>query len=238
MRRIIYALFCLLLSLENSGQDTNHVVAKKMKFTIQAASCYKTFLGRKYIEPTPYKYGDEFRDHQYERFNKIPAFGFSAGFLFIYDFNKYWGCASGFQYFLRNDIFENNQDTVIKYGNGSSMRDIHNTLKYKYLHNNLELQILFLYKLRRFKVMTGFQMVVMSYRIAKYTYVVYQYSGNPQWAISDKTVSQFEHPLMLLPTIQCSYKIKMKNFTLNPFLGFDFGINNFKSLYIKYGVIF
>lgn len=232
MKTIYIFLIIKFLSLQVFAQNT----MQKSFFSIQAGACYKTFLGSKYIEPTQYNYGDEFTEHQYERFKKTPTFGFNAGILFTYRFNNQCGITSGLLYFLRKDIFENNQDTVIKYGNGSSMRDIHNVLKYNYSYNNLELPLLFQYSVKKITLYIGCYFALITYKKATYTYVVNRYPSNPQWITSDKTISGFEKLFKLFPTFQVSYEIAIENIKLNPYLAFCYDIKNKKDFYTQIGI--
>lgn len=234
MIRSIYILFCLLPMII-FGQDTLHSVKKKTQFTFQIGVSYKTFLSKKYIEPTPYNFGDEFKDHQYDRFTKVSTNGFSVGFLFTRNMNDRWSFETGLIYFLKKDIFENNRDTVIKYGNGFSMRDIHNVIKYDYSNNNMELPIVFRYTQKKLNFYCGAYIQLLTYKKVIYTYIINQYSN---WSVSEKTVEGFEMPLIIFPTLQVSYDSRIKNIALNPFAGFYYGITNQRSFYIQLGINF
>ena len=237
MKSTIYILYCLLLPLKSLGQDSSHVAANRLQFLIQLGATYKIFLDNKHIETTPYNYGDEFATHQYERFNKVPTFGFSAGLLFTYNFNKRVGIASGLLYFLRKVIFETNQDTVIKYGNGSIMRDIHNVLKFEYSDNNIEIPIMVKYSAKKFTFYAGSYFSLITYKKATYIYVVNQYPSSPQWTTSNKTVYEFEMPLKIFPTFQASYEVQIKNLKINPYLAFYYAIKKNKNdFYLQTGV--
>lgn len=236
MKRTIHILFCILLSLNLYGQDSSPAAKNKIEISIRAGVYYKTFFDTKYIEPKPYNYEDKFTDHQYERFNKTPTVGFSAGMLFTYRFNPHWGISSGLVYFLRKDIFEKNQDTVIKYGNGSSLRDIHNVLEYNYSFNNLEVPLLFQYSAKKISLSTGCYFALLTYKKTTYTYVINQNPSNPQWGTADKAISGFEIPLKLFPTFQMSYEIAFKNVNLNPYLAFYYAINNQNDFYTQLGI--
>jgi hypothetical protein len=238
MKKAIYILFGVLFPLLNFGQVTNPVDVKKMQFVIRAGAHYKTFLGNKYIEPTPYGYADEYSKHQYERFTKIPTWGFSTGLLVTYRLNEHWGLTSGLQYFLKKDVFENNQDTVIKYGNGSYIRDIHNTLKYDYTYHNIEVPLLFQYSAKKITFYAGCYFALITYKKATYTYVINQLPQTPQWTSSSKTISGWEIPLKFFPTIQASYEVQLKKIKFSPYIAFYYAVKNQNDIYTQLGINF
>ena len=225
-----------MIPLISLGQDTIKQTSNKCQFSIQAGGFYKNFFGQKYVEPTTYNVGDQFEEHQFERFTKVPTYGFSIGFLFQYIFNKHWRITSGLLYCLRTDIYENNRDTIIKYEYNASLRNIHNVLKYDYTNNNLELPILINYKYRKTNFCAGVKLSLLSYKIARYTYLIDQFPQNPEWTVSDKTIKGFEMPLMIFPTLQISYDTRINNIGTNPFIKFEYLINKQKSYYIQFGI--
>lgn len=229
-------LSIMILPFQISGQDTLYGKIWKSRFSIQAGLYYKTFCDKRYIEPKLYKDGDEFTDHQYERFKKMPTMGFNLGCLFTLRSHYKWSITSGLQYFFNKDILENNQDSVIKYGNGSSIRDIHNVLKYDYSNNYLLLPVLFHYSSKKTTVYAGCSFALITYKTARYTYVVNQFPNNPRWGTAHKRISGFEMPLKIFPAIQVSYDIKIKNINTSPYLAFYYAVNSFNDLLIQAGV--
>lgn len=239
MKKYIFLFYFLLQSVFSFCQDTTfHKEEKKFLLEISGSGYYKFIFDNQYIKPTAYNYGDDFSKHQYERFNKFPTFGFSAGLLFTHRFGKQCGITTGLMYFLRRDVFENNEDTVIKYGNGSSMRDIHNVLKYDYSFNNIELPLMFQFSAMKFNFHTGFYFALISYKKAEYTYVVNQYSNTPQWITSEKTITGWEMPFKLFPTIQISYEVEIKKIKFSPFLAFYYAVKNQNDIYTQLGINF
>ena len=238
----IYSILSLLLAHYLSfGQDTVGSVAHKNQFYVQTGICYKSFLGSRYIEPKPINpsyYVKPFEKHQYDRFTKIPTIGFNAGMLFTHIFNKHWGITTGMIYFFKKDVFENNKDTVIKYGKSSSMRDIHNTLKYEYTYHNIEIPVMAQYSLKKFTFYTGCYFSLLSYKKSTYTYVINQFPLNPQWITSDKTISGLEMPLKIFPTIQASHQMQINNLKFNPYLAFYYALKKHRDCYIQFGVSF
>ena len=236
MTKAIYLFACLLTPLLNFGQDTLRQITKKSKISIQGGVYYKSFLGDKYIKPSQFNLGDEFKDHQYERFSVVPKFGFSIGILNSYRIIEQWGITSGILYFSRKDLYENNQDTIIKYGNRSSIRNINNILKYDYSFNNIELPILVYYSNRKINFYAGVQLAVLTYKKAIYTYVINQFPQNPQWKTSNKTIEGFEIPLIVSPTLQIAYNTLIMCIEANPFIGLYYSINIEKSFYMQLGI--
>ncbi len=238
MKTVYSFLFLVLIPLMNFGQDSIPNISKKIQFSIQIGAHYKTFIDSKYIEPKPYNSGDGFIEHQYERFNKVPTFGYNAGLLLSFQLSKHWGITSGILYFLRNDIFENNLDTVIKYGRNSTTRDIRNAFKYDYSHNNIELPIMLKYSVKKVTFHTGCNVSLISYKKATYSYVVNQFPNNPEWITSNKTIAEFEMPFKIFPTFQASYDMKIKNVKLNPYVACYYELKNQNDFYIQIGIIF
>lgn len=228
------ALTCLISFSQVKISDD----VKNPECAIQVGLYYKTFFGKKYIEPTLFQTGDDFKDHQYERYNKVSTVGFDAGWLITHRFNRHWGITSGAVFFLRRDIFENSQDTIIKYGNGSSMRDIHNVLKYNYSYNNIEIPIMVQYRIKKFRIYSGFYFSLISCKSANYTYVMNQYPSNVQWTTSDKKIVELVMPIKIYPTLQISYGIKTEKFEISPFMAFYYAIQNQNDLYFSIGMNF
>lgn len=269
MKHIYTILSLLLLQYLSFGQDTAKLIVPKNQFYLQTGFCYKNFLGSKYIAPIPtnYPYYEPFEKHQYDRFTKIPTIGFSAGILFTHNYNKRWGITTGLLYFLRKDVFQNNQDAVIKYGNISTAnyRNIHNTIEYNYSNNNIEIPIMLKYSINKLDISFGAYIPIVSYKIVAYTYV---FNQNPhtypiRWAVANKTVSGFDIPikfqkngkvwqlhntgkgysgydilLKIFPTIQVSYETKIRNIKFKPYLALYYALFNQNDIYAQLGINF
>ncbi len=236
MKNIIFIFLFLFSYLTCLSQDTLKHFEKKYQFSIQAGGYYKYFICERYIDPTTYKKGDKFKEHQYDRFIKIPTYGFKTGLLIDIKFAKHWYFSSGLLFCFRKDVFENNIDTVIKYYNSSTIRNIHNTVKYDYSYNNIELPLMILFKWKRINFYAGVYLPVLTFCKSTYTYVVNQFPQNPPWITSKKIIKSIEIPLKIYPSYQISYAFKIKKHSLAPYLGFDFGAK--KSFYIQGGIIF
>ncbi len=228
---ILFSSFTIILNGQNVVNDHN-----KYEFLIQTGVFYKTFFSNKYIEPLTSNKGNNFKAHQYERFNKTDTWGYNAGLNYSFTSTKYWGISVGMHYFLRKDIFKNSIDTVIKYGNGSNIRDIHNIIEYNYSYNNIELSLLLKYTIEKFTVSTGCNLSLLSYQKAQYTYVVYQYNNAKQWDTDNKTIFGLVRPLKIFPTIQTSYKINFDEFKLYPYIALYYALNNYNSIFIQSGI--
>lgn len=236
--KAIYVLICLFLFHQMAfGQDSiRRNTEKKTQFSLLVGGYYKFFLGKRYIDPTPSNSGEKFQDHQYDRFTQYPAWGYKVGFLLSYKIKKRWYLITGLVFCNRKIIYENNQDTVIKYGNSSSIRDIDNLIKYEYSYNNIELPFILSYKIKRLNLYAGVYIPALTFYNATYTYVINQYPQDPSWGTSQKTIKCVEIPLMIFPTLQISYNFKIKRLLFSPYLGIDFGSK--KSVYFQSGIIF
>ncbi len=236
MKNTFLILFLSMIPLINYGQEAFQSNQSKNQFSIQVGGYYKTFLGGKYIEPKVYKNENDFRDHQYEGFDKFSTTGLSAGFLFSFRFHNRLGITTGLIYFLRKELFSKNQNDLINSGSASSMRDIRNVFKYDYSLNNIEFPIMVQHTLRRFTFYAGSYFAVLTYKIAKYDYIVYNYLNNPPWTTADKEINGFELLLKLFPTIQIGYEVKILNNKMYPYLAFYYAIKNKSDLYIQLGI--
>jgi hypothetical protein len=241
MKYICIAISLLLFFYPVFGQDTLRSVPQKSQLFVQAGIYYKTFLGKKYIEPTPkdvFK-AEPFENHQYERFNKVPTSGFNIGLLFTYRFNKRLGITTGLSYFLRRDVFINNQDTVIKYFHlTGNLQNIRNVLKYDYFYNYIELPLMFQYSSKKFTLYAGSYFSIISYKHANYTYVINQFPNIPKWTTSDKTMAGWEMPLKVFPTIQASYEVQINKINFMPYAALFYALKNQDDLYVLVGINF
>ena len=231
-KRICIVLCLLFLYHHSSCQDTLRATEKKFQLSLNAGTCFKGFFGRRYIQPSQYSYDDPYQAHQFDRFTKIPAFGFSAGFLFSFKLSKHWGISTGLSYFFRKTIYENSQDTVIKYAYAASMHNIQNTVKYHYSYNNLEWPLLVRYRVGKVTMYAGFDLSLLSFREATYTYMMNQYPQDPGWYTSPKTIKGFETAFRIYPTVQISYDWKIKNVLIQPFIGLEIFEINMKEFYL------
>ncbi len=227
----------LLLSSTLFGQSTTSSDAEHLQFNVLAGLHYKTFLDKTYIDPELHQHNDDFAEHQYERFNKVPTFGFRVGFGLDYGLSEHWGLSTGLAYVLRKDVFENNRDTVIRYGSFSAMRNISNVVKYDYVSNDIQIPFLLKYSADGFTFYAGIHLSVFAYKKAAYTYVINQYPIEPNWTTSEKTVSGFEIPLKVFPTLQSGYKVNVGNLEFNPFLAVLYEINAQNDIYIQTGIL-
>lgn len=213
----------------------------KSQLILQAGIHYKNFIDDKYIEPTQYNYGDEIDEHQYERFTKIPTFGYSIGLLFTCKLDKRVNLVTGLQYFLRRSVFENNRDTIIKYHTGTNLKNISNVFEYDYSYNNIEIPILFTWSYNKLSLYAGFNLSLISYKKGFYNYIVNQYpyqnsTTTPYWTNESKTLYGFETHIKIFPTVQASYQFQFGNFEVNPFIGFYYALEQHNDFYIQLGV--
>jgi len=237
MKKTLIILCLFMLSFAAYCQDTikKNTDYPKFQISVQAAGFYKYFFNNRYIEPTTYKTGDKFEDHQYERFTKIPTGGFKTGLLINIKFANHWYFSSGLLFCFRKDVFENNIDTVTQYYS-SPIRNIHSTVKYDYTYNNFELPVMVLFKWKRLNFYAGAYVPVLCFKNATYTYVINQYPASPPYITSKKTIKSIELPLKIYPSFQMSYAFKINKNSIEPYVGLDFGAK--RSFYIQGGIIF
>jgi hypothetical protein len=224
-------LWFMALTGFSSGQDTIDLRENKFQIQVYMSAGYKGFFGKRYIEPTPPAPDDVFQTHQFDRFTKMPAFGFGAGILFSFKLSDHWGIASGISYHFRKDLYQNSQDSVVKYGQPSTVRNIHNVVTYDYSYNNLELPVIAQYQSGKFTFYAGISISLLSYRKANYTYVMNLYPQDPPWDLSTKIITGFDFPFRLYPTFRISYDLKIKNFLFKPFIGIEIFEINMKDFY-------
>ncbi|HVA98495.1 MAG TPA: outer membrane beta-barrel protein [Bacteroidia bacterium] len=209
MKKVILISCFLLFHFLSFSQDTiEKKTGNNIQIAIKVGGYYKYFFGERYIEPTPYNIGDGFQNHQYEKFTKIPTCGFYGGLLITHLIHKNWYLTSGLMFSYRKNIFNNNQDTIIKYSNGSNFPDIHNTLDYDYTYYSIEIPILLMYKFKKMKFYAGVHLPILTFYKAKYTYVINQFPQNPSWGTFQKTISGTTVPLFSIPSLFPSVKIQ------------------------------
>jgi len=241
MNKLFLGIYLFLITAVAYGQDSliGHK-PNRLQICIKAGASYKFFFGKRYIEPTTYGPSSRtFTDHQYERFTKTPSFGFQGGALFMVRLFGNWSVSTGVLFCTRKDIFKTSQDTVIRYGNGSDIHDIHNVLEYDYSYHNFEVPLLLSFDLKRFCFYGGVNFQLLTYYKATYTYLLTQGNYYPypvSWETSQKTLRDVEWICTVVPTLQVSYAIYIKKFVMKPYLGIDFSTLN--SFYLHGGVIF
>jgi hypothetical protein len=231
---IMFYLF--IFSFESFSQDTIGKKINKDKFqcSIKAGGCYKSFWGNKYIAPTPNLAFDTTLTHQFDGFKKIPTHSFNVGILFSYKIYNNWHIASGLFYFVRRDVYESNPDTVNKY-HTSVYVPISGITRYDYFSENIELPLLVLYKYKKINFLAGVHLPIVTFLRTTYTYADNLSPQYATWGTSQKVINTVETSLTVFPTFQISYDLKIKNLSLNPFLGIDFGVK--KSFYLQGGII-
>lgn len=236
MIKTLWILFCcLLINILALAQDTLQQKSRERFFiSVKAGGYYKFFIGNNYISPTLEAFADDFEDHQYDRFTKTPTFGLQTGIMSSFNMQKGWFIVLGLSFCNRRIVYENNKDTVVKYGNGSRIQDIHNVYKYDYSYDNFELQFMLSYKFNKLSLYAGAYIPVLTFYQATYSYLILQLP-EPR-GTSQKTIKGVEIPLMIFPSILASYKITIKTFSFHPYLGIDFGSK--KSVYLHGGIIF
>ena len=244
MKKTGIIFYLLLFSITCIGQDTiAKKEAKKHSIFIKVGGHYKCFWGNRFIEPTEHAVYETFSTYEFENFTKIPTYGFQGGFLFSCKKNKNRQLLLGLNYSLRKDVYEGDYDKVVKFYavGGSSYNDIRNVIKYSYSYNYLELPVLMKFTKNKISFYAGFHLPILSFKKATYTYLVssatYPFFSSTA-PTSQKTIEGFEIPLAIFPTFQVSYNLrmkKMKNISVNPFLGIDIGTK--KSIFIQAGLI-
>lgn len=243
MLKLFYILTLIfIIPLSSEGQDTiKKKEGRKYQIAFKTGGAYKFFVGKRYIDPEIH---DPF--NKYERFTKIPTYGFQIGFSFSRKISKKWGIASGLLYNRRQDIYKSNKDTIIKYNavptywtHGYSYNDILNVIDYNYAYHNLELPFMINYAMKKFHFYGGVNLAIFSFYKSKYRYLTSSSILNPDDMYCDcgteKTITRFAMPMRIYPTLQFSYDAKIKNLKLSPFLEMDFWKR--KSLYLYGGII-
>jgi hypothetical protein len=239
MRLSIICCFLFSCFLSFSQDSIPDLKERKIQISFIGGGYYKFFLGKRYVEPTPYSIGDEFSNHQYERFTRKPTEGYQAGLMLAFKLFRNFSLRSGLIFCNRRSIYENDMDTVIKYGYFPyayrNIRDVHNALKYDYSYNNIELPVLFNLEIKRFSFSAGIRLAILSFYKEKITYVVNQFPQTPQYITSEKTIKYVSTPLMLYPAIQLSYVCPIRRLNVSPFMEIDLGSQ--KSLYCQGGLL-
>ncbi len=247
-----FITFILLLgSAVSFGQDARREKGeKKYRIYVGAGLPYKNFFGKKYIEPTVAGSAQDFSLHQYERFTRIPCWGFREGLMFSYSIYHNWYLVSGILYYHERNIYEADCDTVIRYnsiGYPTSFYNIllpgniHNVVKYNYVYDGILMPLKVHFKKAKFNFYGGVNYSPVTFKKSTYTYVsgIVSYSPLPVYDcanITEKTVKSIELSAVFSPSFMVSYDFKIRNLFLNPFLGFDFGKQ--KSFNLQSGIAF
>lgn len=195
--KTLYAILCsFLLHGVIFSQDTIKRTEKKYNLAFKAGGYYEYFLGSRYVKPLK----DSQNDCQYIRFTKIPTGGFHGGALLTHPIRKNWHLTFGLMFCYRKNVFERSLDTVAMYGNHSSQRDIRNTIKYDYTYNNIEIPVMFLYKIKKMNFYGGVHLPIFSFYKALYTYAINQSPQTSAFEPSQKTIRGTTIPLFGIPS--------------------------------------
>ncbi len=248
MRKIVLFASLLLLAAITYSQDSIKTMMyyPKLQISIQAGGSYKNFFVKKYTSPIT---GSYYKDHQYDGYTQMPTYGYKAGFLVNIKILKHLYVTTGSFFCVRKDVFENNLDTIKKYGLSKgtgyipgtgtvwdmvSYSEVSNIIRYDYTSYDIELPIMVLLRWKRLNIYAGAYFPMLIYRKAIYTYN-YRTALIPLGA-DCKKFNDYEAPLKVYPSFHVSYAFRIKKQTLEPYLGMDFGVD--KSFYIQGGVIF
>ena len=187
---------------------------RKCRFSIIAAAAYKSYFGSRYIDyPTNRSTNGE--NDRFDGFTKIPAFGFRAGFTMNTRIYRHLSFTTGMLCALRKEVYEGNQDTVMKYGTATSA---HLILKYDYSYYDIDLPVLVTYRFKRWTLSGGINLPLVSFIKASYTYI-----PTTSDDLGGKKVNDFKIFRTVFPTLQVSYSIKIKKVTIEPYLGIEIG---------------
>ncbi len=233
---IIGLLFFITISY---GQDSikKNMYYPKFQVSIQAGGMYKSFFGNRYIDPAE---SITVADHKYDKYYKMPTIGYKAGILINIKIIKNLYVTSGTFFCFRKDVYENNLDTINKYGLSKGTGyilgtgHIYNIIKYDYSSYDIELPIMLLFRWKRLNIYAGAYFPMLIYRKAIYTYN-YRTAQIPLGA-DCKKFNEYEPPIKVYPSFHISYAFRIKKQTLEPYLGMDFGAK--KSFYLQGGIIF
>lgn len=226
---LLFCNHCIALNLPDS-------LSKKIVLSVRAGGYYKLFLGKRYIEPTAYNGSGEFIEHQYDRFTKIPTWGFQTGVMLTYKMKGNWHITSGLEFCNRRIIYKNSTDSVIKYGNSSRIRNIYNVVNYEYNYYNIELSVMISYKYKKIHFSTGVYIPLVTFNNTEYTYVINQFPQDPHWGSAQKCINSIEFKFMIFPSLQVFYDFIVRSFSFSPYFELNFGEK--KSIYFRCGVIF
>lgn len=231
-----FVLFIILTNayLVNSQvYNTNDSLTRRCQFLIQAGATYKTFFGQKYIEH-PINYSNAGKKSQFEGFTKIPSFGFEGGGIMEVKVTNVLTFTTGILFAFSKDIYEGNIDTVLKYGTSTS---IHHVVKYNYSYYDLNIPAKVSLRLKDWILSAGIEVPIITFRTTKYTY--YPVS-NPYSIYNDeltgKKVKDIKIFRTFFPVLQCSYKWKIKDCLILPYIEIAFGTKS--SVFIQPGIIF
>jgi hypothetical protein len=236
---IILLLFYACLSF---SQDTVKKSSEKKHFYSLIAGCgyYGDFGGKKQTNPI-HVLNALAESGQYRGFAKVPTLGVYAGGEWNYKISDKLRFSLSLLYYLRRDVFEGDYDTVLKYhavvNYNSYYNMINNVIKYNYTYLNLELPLMMDYKIRKCNLRGGIHLPIITHYKTTYTYLLYPHplTYPPYFLGSDhttqKTITGFKMPLIVYPSLQISYALKVKKTLIRPFFGVDFYGISFKDFY-------
>jgi len=202
MKKSTIIFYLIFLSIALFSQDT--IKQSKHQFYFKAGGIYKSFI----IDNKNELYFNNLIDNP----KKINTGGFSIGVLYNNNKNRHCQFSTGLIYYLRNDNYKNPLTAKGGY-----------ILKYNYINNDIELPIMFQYKFWKVSLSAGFNITLLNYRIATYTYVNDYYPKI--------TLKELEMPFTIYPTFYVSYDLKIKNISFKPFIGFDVYKISLKDMY-------
>ncbi len=230
MKKMLFIFCVILIPFSSFSQDTikNDLSRKKSHFSIRAGIGYKNFFGKKYIEIVS-SIPSDYEKHQYDGFTKTPTISFQAGILWTCTIYRNLHFSLGLVYYLRKDVYKGDYDTVMKHHTQTS---IHNIIKYNYSLHNIEIPVLFSYKLKKFNLSLGVNFALLTFDRAHYSYIP---DPNINNGVDSKTLMSLEFPKKIFPTFLISYDTGIKDFSLSPFLGIEFGSRN--AYFIQGGII-
>jgi hypothetical protein len=223
---LILLPFLLIPWCANSQQTDQTDSGRKCEFSITAAFTYKTYFRNRYLDH-PISYSNTGQAHQFDGFTKIPTFGFRTGVLMNKRLYRHVSFVTGLIFTYRKEIYQGNPDTVLKYGSPTSL---HLILKYNYSFNDVDLPIMVTYRYKKLIFSAGINIPLISFITARYTYI-----PTPGDDLEGKKINDFKIFRTLFPTIQVSYTCMVKKFSIDPYLGFEFGTKS--SIYLQAGFI-
>ncbi|MCX6247334.1 MAG: hypothetical protein NTW10_06350 [Bacteroidetes bacterium] len=221
---VLFLLF--ILPFSSFSQDTIKNPGRKCRFSFEAGAAYKGFVKPKYISPDSYSPGDTYRDHQFDRFTRIPTFTINAGISMSVRLSKHWTFTTGLIYYLRKDVYRMDIDSVINYYKPMSFPYITGVYKYNYFYNNIEVPFMFGYRFKKLTFSFGFNTSLLSYRKTIYSYVIKAGSYPVSYETTRKTVGGFENAITIYPSIRIGYEEKISGHPVIFYLGI--GISEFR----------
>lgn len=242
-KNIIYFAFGVLptiLIAQAPNPDSSMTIPH---FALEFGGGYSTFPLGVYIEPTKNPINNNIDEDQYCRFEKIPAFCFNAGIRWVLPFDQRWGVRMGIQYYHRNTEFERSQDTVVRYiAWPYNIRNINNIYRYHYSYNNIEIPVLFYYKMNRLKLSVGCNIAPLSYVVVNYKYVLNPKATNgwpkSDWVTASKTIYGLQLRFQAYAIAEMEYRLLFGQYEISPLFGLQYAINSQDELVLRVGFSF